>query len=154
MPPWPGGECPVCSERMPENLVHCQVCRALLNPDLESDSVEIPQFVPLREIATVPENLVSETDLRGFYIPCPHCEKQLRTAKKYLGQNVQCRFCAAPFQIDPNAATSENCTFFAMCPHCDKELKAATKYMGVKVACKFCEGELRVVDPVTESVQR
>ena len=55
MPAWPGGPCPECGEVMPENLVHCQNCRALMNPDLKTDSVEIPEFIPLQEIGSMVE---------------------------------------------------------------------------------------------------
>ena len=52
---------------MPANLVHCQTCRAILNEDLESDSIEIPRYIPLQEIATM-----IEVDPLGYYVGCPH----------------------------------------------------------------------------------
>jgi len=81
MPPWPGGPCPVCGDVMPERLIHCRNCRAMLNSDLESDTIEIPAFIPLQEIASH-----VELDVRGYFVPCSSCERELRINAKYAGK--------------------------------------------------------------------
>lgn len=127
----------MCGDDMPENLIHCQSCRALLNSELLSDSVEIPQFIPLKEIeATV------EVKPRGHYVACPQCGESLRINKKYIGKSVFCKYCDAPFQhtVNPNGKMLK--AYFTNCPHCDKELRAAPKYMGKKLLCKHCSGQI------------
>ncbi|VAX38414.1 50S ribosomal protein L20 [hydrothermal vent metagenome] len=141
MPAWPGGPCPVCDDDMPENLVHCQTCRALLNDDLQADSVHIPQFVPLAEI----EAMV-ETEPRGFFIACPACQKELRINRKFHGETVSCKFCQNPFLFDLNQKSIEVLGFYSACPHCNEELRAATKYYGEKCLCKSCEGQIHFVE--------
>ncbi|MEX0728939.1 MAG: hypothetical protein WD065_21875 [Planctomycetaceae bacterium] len=139
MPAWPGGPCPICSEFMPENLVHCQSCRALLNPDLVQDSVELPAFQPLQEIAVMID-VVPE----GVFVKCPKCNESLRINKKYIGQNIQCKLCKHPFELDLSDPKFESFSVFAKCPHCEKELRAGEKYLGSKVACKYCHGKIKL----------
>jgi predicted RNA-binding Zn-ribbon protein involved in translation (DUF1610 family) len=141
MPTWPGGPCPNCGEVMPENVVHCQTCRTLLNTDLESDSVEIPQFIPLQEIASM-----VEVELSGYYVACPHCKRELRVSSKYVDEKVQCKFCDAQFAMDFSNPALKMLAFYSTCPHCKEELRAAPKYMGMKVACKHCGGKIHFVD--------
>lgn len=143
MSAWPGGPCPQCGEDMPENLIHCQVCRALLNPELEHDSVEIPVFIPLQEIDSM-----SEVTVRGHYIECPTCVKELRINSKYLGQHVQCKFCNGSF--DYTKASIRTVAVYSACPHCKDEIRAATKYLGLKVACKHCNGKLSLLEANSE----
>jgi len=140
MPAWPGGPCPSCGEEMPPQLVHCQLCRALLNPELESDSVEIPAFIPLQEISAM-----VEIELKGYYVNCPHCRDELRINRKYVGKNVQCKHCSGTFLLDVSGDGVTVKAFFAPCPHCNDELRAAPKYMGEKVACKHCGGKIHFV---------
>lgn len=142
MPAWNGGPCPDCGEYMPENLVHCQRCRALLNPDLKEDSVEIPEFMPLREIATM-----IEVELHGYYVGCPICRRELRINRKYLRQQVQCKHCAGRFVLDFSAPNVEMAAFFAECAHCKQEVRANRKYLGAHVACKHCGGRIHLVEP-------
>lgn len=123
---------------MPAALVHCQSCRALLNPDLQADSVEIPEFVPLQEIATM-----IEVEPRGHYVACPQCQDELRISAKYLGCGVQCKFCGCKFTHDYPSPRLK--AFYARCPHCESEIRAAMKYLGMKVACKHCGGHLHCV---------
>jgi hypothetical protein len=125
---------------MPENLIHCQNCRALLNPELESDSVEIPEFIPLQEISTM-----VEAELRGYYVACPQCERELRINRKYKGERVSCNFCEGQFVLDINSPKVKIAAFYTACPHCSDELRAATKYLGTKVACKHCGGKIHFV---------
>lgn len=139
MAAWPGGPCPQCGEDMPENLIHCQVCRALLNSELEHDSVEIPVFIPLQEIDTM-----SEVISRGHYIQCPTCAKELRINGKYIGQKVQCKFCAGSFAYQQDKV--KVVAVYSACPHCQDEIRAAKKYLGMKVACKHCHGKLTLID--------
>lgn len=145
MPAWPGGPCPQCGEDMPANLVHCRECRALLNPDLDSESVEIPAFVPLPEISAM-----IETEPAGFFIGCPNCDQELRISRKYAGQRVQCKHCNAPFIFEPSRNVPSVHAFYAPCPHCRAELRAALKYLGTKVACKHCGGHLHLVEHATK----
>lgn len=140
MPAWPGGPCPQCGEDMPAALVHCFNCRTLLNPDLQEDSVEIPAFVPLEEIEAM-----SEVEAAGYYVGCPKCHQELRVARKYVGQRVQCKFCKVPFALDLSDRAAQVQAFFAPCPECHEELRAAAKYMGQKVACKFCGAKIQFV---------
>jgi len=134
---WKGGPCPRCGDDMPPRVVHCQTCRVLLNSELSEDSVEIPIFVPLPEIA-----VVSQATPRGHYVQCPGCQEELRIHSKYRGHNVQCKHCQTPFTY------SETVTVLALytpCPHCESELRAHVRYIGQKVACKFCGGHIELV---------
>lgn len=133
MPAWPGGPCPQCGDDMPEMLVHCQSCRALLNDDLESDSVEIPAFVPLQEVESM-----FEVEPAGYYVACPECGDELRVNRKYIGNRVACRHCDAPFLLTLSDSPAEVRALFAPCPSCNQQLRAAMKYLGMKVACKHC----------------
>ena len=141
MPPWPGGPCPGCGDEMPERLIHCRTCRTLLNTDLDPDSVEIPQFVPLQEIETIPK-----LPIRGFYLNCPHCSRELRINGKFLGKLVTCKHCTGEFLMDFGQKTLEQIGIYVYCPHCNERLRMSLKYIGVKVACKACSGRLIVVD--------
>lgn len=144
MPAWPGGPCPVCGEDMPENLVHCQACRALLNDDLDPDSIHVPEFIPLQELDSM-----IEVSPRGYFVICSSCDQELRINRKYIGKRVQCKLCESPVDLDLNSGKSIVKAFFADCPHCSKELRAAMKYMDTKASCKFCEGAIHFVDKVT-----
>jgi DNA-directed RNA polymerase subunit RPC12/RpoP len=126
---------------MPEMLIHCQNCRALLNTDLETDTVEVPAFLPLQEIASMID--VSPT---GYYIACPKCKEELRINKKYIGERVQCKFCHGQFLFVLTGSDVKVNAFFAVCPHCDEEVRAAEKYKNAKVACKHCGGRIQFVD--------
>ncbi len=136
MPAWPGGPCPQCGEDMPENLIHCQSCRALLNQELKADSVQIPEFIPLQEIETMVELVPN-----GNYVLCSTCQKELRVHNKYIGQKVQCKFCRVPFQYDEKVEVT---ALYGKCPHCSEEVRAALKYSGMKVACRHCEGKIQL----------
>lgn len=140
MPAWPGGPCPQCGEEMPEKLVHCQNCRALLNSDLQVEPVRVPEFFALREIGTM-----LEVEPRGFFIHCPGCRKELRISRRYLGEMVGCRFCQEAFRFELGAVPASSFAFYATCPHCEKELRASGKYLGQRVACKHCSGQLQML---------
>ncbi|MGE3316381.1 MAG: hypothetical protein AB7O26_14795 [Planctomycetaceae bacterium] len=141
MPAWPGGPCPSCGIQMPENLIHCQNCRTLLNDDLQVDSVVIPEFIPLQEIPTM-----VEVELAGYYIGCPKCKRELRIASKYVDERVECKFCHSQFVMALKNPDIKTAAFYSKCPHCNEELRAAAKYMGSKVACKHCGGKIQFVD--------
>ena len=141
MPAWPGGPCPECGEEMPPALVRCRNCRTLLNPDLEVDSVELPEFVPLPEIAAM-----IEVEPQGFFVACPNCREELRIGRKYGGKRVQCKFCSAPFIFNTSSGVPEVTGFFSQCPHCQQELRGSTRYVGAKVACKHCGGHIHLVE--------
>lgn len=140
MPVWPGGPCPECGEIMPERLIHCYNCRALLNTDLEPDSVEIPEFIPLKEIEPVPE-----LPIRGYYLNCPHCSRELRVNARYSGKPVTCKQCDGKFELDLKVPQLQPVGIYVYCPHCNERLRMAPKYVGIKVACKSCSGQLQVV---------
>lgn len=143
MPPWPGGPCPECGEVMPERMIHCRNCRALLNTDLEADSVEIPAFVPLQEI----ESYV-ELPARGFYVNCPHCSRELRVNRKFVGKQVTCKHCGGEFALDfkNGSRKIERIALYVYCPHCSEQLRMSFKYAGAKVSCKSCSGRLVAVE--------
>jgi uncharacterized CHY-type Zn-finger protein len=124
---------------MPANLIHCQFCRALLNPDLHRSDVEVPEFFELKEIGAV-----IDVEVAGYYLVCPHCTEELRINRKYAGFSVACKHCSGQFQIDLASPRIKTKAFYVACGHCDKELRVAPKYLGVNVACKFCEGHVRV----------
>jgi hypothetical protein len=140
MSAWPGGPCPECGEEMPPKLIRCAGCRALLNPDLEPGEIVPPEFVPLPEVEAV-----VDTPVVGYFISCPHCEKELRINARYLGQHVACNFCNGQFQFQVEPPAVRWHAFYTVCPHCSRELRAAKKYRGAKVACKFCNGGIRFV---------
>lgn len=140
MPAWPGGPCPQCGEVMPENLIHCQSCRALLNEELDMDSVEIPEFIPLAEITAM-----VEVKAKGYYVLCPHCTQELRVNAKYLGLYVSCKICHAQYNLKLDSPELTVKAFFADCPECGEELRVSQKYMGQKVACKHCHARIHFV---------
>ena len=140
MATWQGGPCPQCGDDMPPALIHCQSCRALLNPELETDSVEIPAFMPLQEIETMVE--VAPT---GHYISCPICSKELRIHGKYRGLHVACKFCSGNFEYETQSGNVAVQAMYSSCPHCSQEIRAATKYLGMKVCCKHCNGKIHLV---------
>jgi len=128
---------------MPERLIHCRNCRTLLNTDLEPDSVEIPEFVPLQEIEAA-----VELALRGYYIQCPHCSRELRINRKFIGKKVTCKQCTGDFMLDFNDGPGKitKVGIYVYCPHCSDRLRMSTKYVGVKVACKACTGRLKALE--------
>jgi len=115
----------------------------MLNTDLESDSIEIPQFLPLQEITayvTLP--------IRGYFVPCPSCDRELRVNSKYAGKKLSCKHCQSTFRFKPDTLVNgEPPQIYVYCPHCEERLRIAQKYLGAKVACKGCKGELVVQDP-------
>lgn len=141
MPAWNGGPCPDCLDDMPPRLIHCQTCGALLNPDLQPKAVELPEFVPLKEVESM-----MEAKPVGFYVGCPHCTRELRIHGKYVGQRVQCKFCRKPFEFGASNNGASKLAFYTDCPHCHKEIRAAQKYLGAKVACKLCDGAIHFVE--------
>ena len=141
MPAWLGGPCPQCGEDMPPNMIHCRECRALLNAELERDSVEIPAFIPLQEL-----DAMVEIEPIGMFVSCPKCSQELKVNKKYLGQRVQCKFCTADFRLDPTLPSLAQSDVYSKCPHCEQELRFARKYVGIRVACRFCAGKINIVE--------
>jgi len=145
MPNWPGGACPGCGEDMPENLIRCISCRTLLNLDLEPDSIEVPSFFELQELACM-----IELPPRGFFILCPDCQRELRINSKYIGQSVSCKHCDGRLKFDPESGKQTVVAAYLDCPHCKKELRVGSRYLGEKVACKFCSGKIQVTKQVGE----
>ncbi len=134
---WPGGSCPQCGDQMPARIVHCRSCRALLNSELSEDSIEIPQFVPLPELA-----VIAAASPKGHYVSCPGCHQELRIHAKYRNMKVQCKHCNIPFTYSPTVVIN---AFYAQCPHCQEELRASMKYVGHKVVCKHCAGHIQLL---------
>jgi uncharacterized protein (DUF983 family) len=124
---------------MPERVIHCRNCRTLLNTDLEPDSVEIPEFIPLQEIESV-----AEIPLRGFYVLCPHCTRELRVNRKFADKQVTCKQCGGEFVLELSGSPPKvrKVGLYVYCPHCNDRLRMSPKYLGVKVACKSCTGRL------------
>lgn len=139
MPAWPGGPCPACGDDMPEAMVRCRNCRTLLNTDLEVASVEAPAFVPLPELS-----VMADIEPLGLFVECPKCQKELKIARKYLGERVACKHCMADFRLDPAAPNVRQADVYSKCPLCGKDLRFDPKYIGQKVACRFCEGKLQI----------
>ena len=142
MPAWGGGPCPECGDEMPARLIRCATCRALLNPDLVPSEISPPEFSPLPEVAAV-----IDAPPIGYFVTCPHCAKELRINKRYVGQHVACKFCDGQFQLQLDPPQVASPAFYTNCPHCSKELRVASKYQGMKVACKFCDGGIRFPQP-------
>lgn len=124
---------------MPPALIHCRTCRTLLNPELEHDSVEIPEFVPLQEL-----DAHVELELRGYYISCPTCSRELRINARYQGKKVTCKQCEGKFKFDFTNPAIQRIGVYVYCPHCNERLRLADKYVGVNVTCKNCSGRLKV----------
>ncbi|MCA8983019.1 MAG: zinc ribbon domain-containing protein [Planctomycetaceae bacterium] len=158
MPAWPGGECPDCGDYMPPNLITCQTCRALLNPELEIGLVQIPEFIPLKEIS--PEELArtesgsgdagtSDTARpgpvvppRGFFVRCPGCRQELKIPEQFAHARVQCKHCNVPFVLDQTMRRQQVEACYANCPHCSQRLRVSVKFVNKQVACNFCGGAL------------
>ena len=134
---WPGGPCPQCGDDMPPRVVHCRTCRALLNSELTEDSIEMPTFVPLPELA-----VIAAASPKGHYVVCPGCKEELRIHAKYKGAKVQCKHCHQPFAYDSTVAIK---AAYMPCPHCKEEIRAGIKYMGYKVVCKHCSGHIQLL---------
>jgi uncharacterized CHY-type Zn-finger protein len=81
----------------------------------------------------------------GLFVICPHCEKELRIAREFYGQDVSCKHCQGPFRLNLRNKMIQSPAFYTECPHCSEELRAAAKYMGKEVACKLCGGAIRFV---------
>src|SRR3954468_24124011 len=113
MPAWPGGNCPDCGEYMPEKLIHCQSCRALLNSDLGPGNIVVPEFIPLPEV-----EVMVDVEAQGFFVGCPSCHRELRINRKFLGSTVSCNHCQGNFNFDLDASGVKLVAFYARCPHC------------------------------------
>ena len=139
MPAWPGGPCPECGDQMPAMLIRCATCRGLLNPELVPKEIAFPDFVPLPEV-------VVDVQLKGDYIRCPQCEKELRISYKFRDKHVSCKFCSHAFKLNLASPTLQHRGIYVPCPHCQKELRVAERYLGEDVACNFCNGAIRILD--------
>lgn len=85
-----------------------------------------------------------ETELSGYYVLCPDCDRELRINRKYKGERVKCNFCSGQFVLDTKSPRVKLNAFYTKCPHCSDELRAAPKYAGTKVACKHCGGKIHL----------
>jgi len=145
MPAWPGGPCPECGEDMPAKMVRCRNCRAMLNTDLDSDTVEIPAFVPLKELDSH-----VEVPARGVYVDCDSCKRELRINRRYLNSTVTCKLCDAPVNL--RRKPEEFTVGYTDCPHCEKRLRIKFKYAGKVVACRFCNEKIKLL-PLAAAVE-
>jgi len=109
----------------------------LLNSELREDSVEIPVFMPLPELA-----VIAAASPKGHYVSCPGCSEELRIHTKYRTKKVQCKHCNQAFTYSPNIAIK---ALYTQCPHCQNELRASMKYIGNKVVCKHCDGHIQLL---------
>lgn len=132
---------------MPERLIHCQSCRALLNPDLEVEHAPIPEFEPLPEL-----ECMVDAHPKGYFVHCSACDRELRVASRFRGMRLSCKFCDASFDFDPARADERYVAFQVACPHCRRDLRASWKYLGSKLICKHCSGQLRLVNTGEPSV--
>lgn len=160
MPAWPGGPCPECGDSMPANLVTCQTCRALLNTDLQQNFVDIPEFIPLRELpssesgqgyfpqdsdsALQTATRVVKTKPLGVFAGCPGCAEELKIPAQLLGARVQCNHCRHAFSLDRQTELRQVTAVYVDCPHCAKRVRANTKYANQDVQCNHCSGELHI----------
>ena len=90
----------------------------------------------------------------GCYIQCPHCERELRIARKYAGEQVVCNFCSGPFQFELPDRSDATQAYYADCPHCSEEIRFAKKYSGMTVNCKHCGGKLHTRENCRHQVFR
>jgi hypothetical protein len=141
MPAWPGGPCPECGDQMPARLIRCATCRALLNSELVPREIEYPDFVPLREVLAV-----VDAPVKGDFIKCPQCTRELRISLKFRGKKVSCRHCSHAFRLQIGTPEVTRLGVYAPCPHCKQELRASERYISMNVSCKFCNGAIRIVD--------
>lgn len=148
MPAWPGGPCPECGDDMPPNMLRCMTCRAWLNPELTRPDPVPPAMFDLPEIP--PNQVPKQAETCGHYVVCPTCQRELRVARRYVGEHVGCKFCEAKFELTTNDSALRHVGVYLECPHCHEELRAGRKYLGHEVVCRFCDG--RVTLPSTESL--
>ena len=95
-----------------------------------------------------------EVQAAGYFVECPACHHELRINKRYVGQNVACKFCKHPFQLDRQSRKVRFAALFTRCPHCDGELRSAMKYMDQKVVCKLCNGHIHIIpDETTPAIR-
>ena len=144
MPAWPGGPCPECGDDMPARMIRCRTCRALLNSELVPREIEYPEFVPLKEVLAV-----VDVPMRGDFIRCPKCSRELRISIKFRGKKFSCRHCDHPFDLNVGTPAVTRLGVYAPCPHCTQELRAAERFIGMNVSCKFCDGAIRIVESTT-----
>ena len=117
----------------------------MLNSDLESDSIEIPAFVPLKEL-----DAHVEIPIRGYYVHCTSCQRELRINARFAGRKVTCKHCQGGFRFRPeDPVQSENLSYYVNCPHCSERLRMSRRYLDTKVVCKSCKGQLVVKSDVT-----
>lgn len=96
--------------------------------------------------------MVIDVTPRGYFVTCPSCREELRISGRYVGHNVQCKFCTGTFLFERISEVLQRPAFYVNCPHCKEELRVAEKYLGKKVSCKLCDGAIRFVDPGRESM--
>lgn len=146
MAAWPGGPCPDCGDDMPANLLRCMTCRAWLNSELSRPEPAVPKPFALPEIPS--KDARRPTQLRGHYVVCPSCQKELRVSHRFVGNSVACKFCSASFELSFRSEKLRRIGVYANCPHCSNELRVGRKYFGREVLCRHCSGRIQL--PVEE----
>lgn len=153
MPSWPGGACPACGSYMPPRQIHCRECLALLDPELESDPkhsqwyrtyrrstrAAAPDFVPLQEVASAAVLLT-----RGYYFPCPNCERELKVRSDHVGRPIACKACRHRFDFRPGDDQIQMTGLFGDCPHCSARVRVAAREIGKQLKCRACDGQIDV----------
>lgn len=163
MPAWPGGECPECGDLMPPNLITCQTCRALLNTDLQVSFVDIPEFVPLREISagtTICEQQSESSDsgvhtaveprsatAKGIFIQCPGCREELKVPVQYVNSSVLCNHCNHQFAPAEKGHQSRLLAYYADCPHCRKRMRKTVGEVKGGCLCEACGNGVKLEVP-------
>ncbi len=136
MPAWPGGPCPDCGDYMPPNLITCQTCRAMLNTDLQPVLVDVPKFIPLRELT--PEEaarVASEdnTENGSHSSASPMTPFAVPQGTASAGPSV-----SAGTPTARNTRRIQGKGLYVSCPGCQQELKISAQFLDERVQCKFC----------------
>ena len=87
-----------------------------------------------------------EVEPSGYYVGCLQCQQELRINRKYVGQQVACKFCNGKFLLQLSQEGPQLTAFYSTCPHCSEELRVAAKYLGNQVSCKLCGGRLHLIE--------
>jgi len=159
MAAWPGGNCPDCGDFMPPNLITCQTCRAMLNPDLKVSFVDVPDFIPLKEIEPdeledsgsaiieSPEKVGLQVLLiepKGIFYRCPGCNEELKVPGQFLKSNVQCNRCSHSFRMNLKENFDRIAATYVDCPYCKNRIRSSVEMNNCNVQCVHCQGALHI----------
>lgn len=146
----------------------------MLNSDLQPVTVDVPKFVPLREltpeeaarvagestetepgpaipIAEPPPSPPSPGTRRiqgkGLFVSCTGCQQELKIPAQFLNERVQCKFCATTFILDPQTARQQLTASYADCPHCTQRIRIEAAQLGQPQNCEHCGGSILMSPP-------